>query len=328
MNHFVRQWQAAVWIAALVLVHAMRADADCSFRLVSHAFGSGTFGYELTVQRNTFLDNIYDVELYAPGFAGYVNASASDGGSIDPSETNAVNPTWSGDWPAAATHLVTAWSGAEHVGRTNAFILFLANVAGWSSSPYLSGNIAGYVKLPVLVASTNNDPTITDPSLTTNVVIVPDPQIVDVTPRTISFAWATNATMRIEAAWRTGEWVAVTNALHYPPVTTWTSAVPLADLGDLFRVVLLAASHNTNLLRAARTAALDVPVERVRPSAAGAEVTLKTAPGSTYEVSLSEPGGRVLDSVLFSSPSGRVVVLLRDGNTRGPVLVRARRLGG
>lgn len=315
----------AFFIAAAVSGLVPAAWSDCSIRLESHAFGSGTFGYELTIQRNAFLARIYDVTFQVAPFEGYVGATASDGGGVPISETSLVYATWSGDWPETATRLVTAWSTANNTCVTNALILFLAEVAGWSSSPYLSGNIAGYVKLPALAPAVAPDPA-AGTTLATNTVIVPDPRLVDITPQTISFAWPTSATLRIEAAWHTGEWTRVTNVFYDPPVTTWTSSLPLAEVGERFRVVLLAASHDTNLLAASSAPAADAPIERIVPAGGGVNVTLKTAPGRRYGVGLYDTEGRALDTAIVRADSDRLAVTLRDGGARTPVLVRAQRL--
>lgn len=313
--------------AAALLGGAAVARPDCSVGLTSHAFGSGAFGYELTVQRNAFLSRIYDVKLQIAPYEGYVDATASDGGGLPISATDEVYAIWNGDWPPTATRLVTAWSTAAHTCVTNAYVLFLAEVAGWSSSPYLSGNIAGYVRLPALAPAAIPDPA-AEVTLSARHTIVPDPRLVGITPQTLSFAWETSATFRIETAWHTGEWSRVTNIFFDAPVTTWTSDVPLAGWGERFRAVLLAVSHDTNLLASAEAEGIEAPIARVEPSGTGAAVTLKTEPGARYRVGLYDLRRRPLDTATFTAEAATRTVFLGDGGVDGPVLARAQRLRG
>lgn len=303
------------------------ARPDCSVGLTSHALGSGAFSYEVTVQRNAFLSRIYDVKLQIAPYEGYLGATASDGGGIPISATNEVYAIWNGDWPPAATRLVTAWSTAAHTCVTNSYVLFLAEVAGWSSSPYLSGNIAGYVRLPAIAPAAIPD-SAAETTLSARHTIVPDPRLVGITQQTLSFAWETSATFRLEAAWHTGEWIRVTNFFFDAPVTTWTSDIPLSGWGERFRAVLLSVSHDTNLLASAEAEDIEVPIARVEPSGAGAAVTLKTEPGARYRVGLYDPRRRPLDTATFTATAAASTVFLGDGGANGPVLARALRLRG
>jgi hypothetical protein len=197
--------------------------------------------------------------------------------------------------------------------RATVTLLFsLAIVEGWGEAgPIVSANAVGYWNADALVPCPPDE---ADGSGTNLLVSLPselpDPvmaQLLHKGERMIGIAYdyPTLNTMRLEGSRDLKAWTNITYIFGDAGRTTWTSSGPLEDLGNFFRVSLVAEGHATVLPplnpvapgfvpacaaspAATAPAGVDSGVRLLsaRPGIEGADLTLATAPGKSYVVTL------------------------------------------
>lgn len=339
MRVLLRSWRrlAGAWFV-LVLALAVRTSADdTSFTLTSTVTTNGWYSYDLRGRWNAFFSSFYDIVL-APGFTNFVAAGPHDATEFNHGPSQ-VGWRWDGTAPKEFQHLVSAQSSSAHATiRANAYVMFAAVIAAWTTPGYVSKNIVGYARMPVLEPTDDPAAGVTNTVLASTMVIVPDPKITGWTPYTISYEWGANATMLIQASGDLKAWSNVAYSLSYPGTNTWTSSVPLDVWGKHFRVVLVSGRHQTNLVQSGRPAlpkrvgrgtrnVAPAPVRALCPMRDGTVgVTLAAQRGLHYQVEMRNALGKTLVTKEFSATGRLTTVVMPDLGSTQPVFIEARPL--
>lgn len=120
-------------------------------------------------------------------------------------------------------------------------------------SSFLAENMVYLCKFNTLIPCRPEDADGSATSIYASAEMVPDVRVdslymISNEPYGLTFSWPTSCTVQIQAQTNFSNWIPVTNALGYPPSTTWTSPVPLQAYGNHFRIRLLATEHRPDLL--------------------------------------------------------------------------------
>lgn len=330
-----------VVVCTLLCFIARPVAADATFfSLQSRALGGGQFEYTLSGGWNVFFTNFYDVAVGFDSFTGRVAWGQTAGAAVTnyPAGTNygeGIEYQWPGTSPRSFTHVLTPESSLTNVQRNRAYAMFAAVPSQRFYSPYVTANIVGYCSFNSLVPSAVPDPGVSNLALFGRTEIISDPKVVEIRADSISCAWSTNYTMRIESSFDGFSWSVLGHFYQSAVTTTWTSATALSEHGRFFRVGALQFGRNTNLvtnsaasiLHSVQPSSPTVPVTKCVPNAGGGtELTFPSDPGDAYRAVLAFWDGTVLSEATVTATGSVTTVRLSDGATESPVLTQVYKL--
>ena len=295
--------------------------ADSSIWLRTTSLGDGGFEYRLHLQYNGFFDVIDSVRLGFP-FEGFQEFGSTDGADEVEAIDSHVSLHWQGAQPRVMDRVVTVRSEFALVGLADVYVYFLAVPSGWcGGGEIISENLAGYIRFQGLAPLAPGDSSLVGASIWTNYVIVPDPQLTACTADSLTWNWASGATMRIEASADLVGWSPVTQLVNAATVNTWISPVPLSTYGNAFRVNLVSNKVNPFAsMRATRRAVTDQAIlpSGIEPQKDGrVGIRFPSQPGHAYRVRIWDAEGRLLARKDVAAAGGQSMAKVLDPGPPG-----------
>lgn len=247
----LHRFSAAACVLSLLLMPAAPSPGATFAQLESAYQGDGWFEYRVTMFQEPFFRTQCLTGAYTSSFT-----NRNELGSVPADWTfyaeddHTVSWSYNGTEATQAvpcTQSFYARSTEQHFKTvTNFYLFYLLWPQHWLHSPYLTDNMAGFVKLPALVPCPPPEEDGSPSNLVASFEMLPDVTVEDITPLSISYSWGPQYTVLISASTNLVNWTNVTYALGYEGITTWTSPVPLTAYGSAFRVGLVSARHETN----------------------------------------------------------------------------------
>lgn len=220
--------------------------------LESTYLGDGWFQYRLKMYRDLF----FDEQVLAGGGTGSFTNRTEIGpvpegwefGFTDPHSVFWGNTNYFVLEPLPSEKVLLARSSNTTFRLDSHFyVTYSLWPSSWMHSPYLSGNIVGYVRLPCLVPCPADKADGSPTNYLTSFEMFPDVQISGISPYTISYDWDADCTVLIQSTTNImASWTNVAYAYGCKGTATWTSSVPLFTYGSSFRVGLVSVRRETN----------------------------------------------------------------------------------
>ena len=274
--------------------------ADSSVLLQTTSLGDGRFEYRLHLQYNGFFDVFDSVSMDFP-FEGFQEFESTDGANEVDAGDSHVRVKWLGAQPRVVDWVVTVRSESSLVGHADVYVCFLAVPSGWScGGGIISENIAGYIRFQGLAPVSPGDPGLAGASTSSNVVMVPDPQLTAFTTNSLTWNWSSGATMRIEASPDLAGWSPVTQMVNTSTMNTWISSVPLTTYGNAFRVNLVSNKFSPFSSVLGHAVRRSVSTQAVLPSGIEPQmdgqlgICFPSQSGHAYQVRVWDAEGRLL----------------------------------
>lgn len=229
-------------VAALVATPAAARDF---ITLHSTHLGGGWFTYTVRMEPNPFFSTQIMGVAGAMSFTNRIDATPPPEGWT--ASTDTVSFIWGKDdqlSPHGLPFELTMAARSSSSGfrtETNFFVGYLLWFKGWLSAPgILSGNVAGYVKLPALVPCEPSESDGSPTELVSSYEVFPDPAIVDLGRNYLNYFWPGSNTVVIEASEDLRSWSVLDQCVGQGGTSTWFAAESLPLLGRYFRVGLVA----------------------------------------------------------------------------------------
>lgn len=324
--------RSAIVVSCVFLACAVTAGAATYFGLASEWKGDGWFEYRLTAEYGAFFTSLYGVGLGGDFTNCIEYGHVPDGWLIEsePGDTGYVWWHFSNELPRVCEYAFEART-AETGFRTNfLYVFFLANMAdmwgaGLPTNGVLSRNIAGYAKLGCVAPAIPAEAVASPSNLYGEIVLIPDPAIVEMKPYSLTLEWDYPGTALIAATRDFETWTNVACILLYTGRTAWVSYGEdlLTRYGRAFRAELISSRQVQELTFGlpSQPASLSAVVEDPVPATVGVLRRARVAPdvfdnvfetsaGTNYEAVCTDGEGRVLGRRLFTARAEQSVVRL------------------
>lgn len=218
-------------------------EASGRIGVTSTVLGDGWFSYQVRIESTPFFSQQIVGTAAVIFFQDYVDGNSAPAGWSDGSADSFLH--WSKDdqqqshgFPLEFTILGRSSSSGFRT-ETNGFIVgFIAWPQTWFQSPLVSQNIAGFVKLPVLVPCDLEESDGSPVELYAFNDVIPDPRICEMGSDYLKYEWGAANVMDVEASYDLVKWNWVGRIQSEVGITTWHSSQPLDELGTFFSVRL------------------------------------------------------------------------------------------
>jgi len=250
-----------------LLLAIMAFGLDCHaypFVTVKTTCGTnGWFEYELAVHNDPFWNQVDSMGLAALQVTNVQDVGAIPSGWINAVSTNAIVWSYSGTLtdPVARPQVIHMSFQSPHTAfrrAPNALCVMFSAYPQMDIYPRENGvapsvNIVGYRYAEGLVPCAQSEADGSPPAMTTTWDIVPDIRMTDFLAvsnqlQGVNFTWNSTFTMGVDASWDMTSWSNVACVIGDAGTNTWTSSVPLDQVGKYFRLRLYSSDKHPEMV--------------------------------------------------------------------------------
>ena len=252
------------WLALLLAVFLFgpgTAKGTTFLQFDSTFLGNGWFQYRLQLMDDPFFTAV-DLSIGI----NFTNQIDSTGSAI---WTNSTAQTNYSDWASSVSYRPRPYEevflvrssepsyrqgtvGGPASGATLLMGLYLAAKNPLSDIGLVSENMVGYVNIPCLIPCQPGDADGSPTNFSYTLKLVPDviiQQLIQTNGAVsgVDFVWEAESTFLLEASKNLTTWTNIAYVWSTPSETLWTTNQSLNNLGQFFRLELVAEGHKTNL---------------------------------------------------------------------------------